>query len=155
MKQVIFFFLTVYAVERLFETFWNRTKLQGRIIAPYSLPLILAAYIGLYLIVIWNWYELDTKSLFKPMIIVGMAAVLMSLFGCNWAIKTHEVYTTAFISRSEKSTSLSGQDHIVYLRNPYYLSNIIEGIGLPLIVNSRLGNIHCVFCLYTSFFSID
>jgi protein-S-isoprenylcysteine O-methyltransferase Ste14 len=35
-----------------------------------------------------------------------------------------------------------------YLRNPYYLSNIIEAIGLPLVVNSKLAIFIALF-VYT------
>ena len=147
MKPVIFFFLIAYAVERLLETFWNRAKLKGRIIASYSLPLIVTAYIGLYLVVIWDWYELNAASLYRPMMFVGMAAIILSLFGRNWAIRTLGVYHSIHIEIRE-SHQLIRSGPYFYLRNPYYLSNIIEAIGLPLIVNSKLATSIAVF-VYT------
>jgi protein-S-isoprenylcysteine O-methyltransferase Ste14 len=137
MKQAIFFFLIAYAVERLLETFWHRTKLKGRIIAPYSLPIIVTAYIGFYLIVIWDCYEFDAASLYKPMILVGMAVVIVSLLGRNWAIKTLGMYHSIHIEIRENHELIRSGPYF-YLRNPYYLSNIIEAVGLSLIVNSRL-----------------
>ena len=137
MKQAILFFLVVYAVERLSETFRKRTKLNGKIIAPYSLPLIVIAYVSFYLAVFRAWYELDTGSLYYSATLTGMAAVVVSLIGRNWAIKTLGVYHSIHIEIRESHELIQSGPYF-YLRNPYYLSNITEAIGLPLVVNSKL-----------------
>jgi protein-S-isoprenylcysteine O-methyltransferase Ste14 len=147
MKQVIFLFLIAYAVERLLETFWKRTKLKGRIIASYSISLIVTTYIGLYLVVIWDWYELEATLLCWPTVLVGMAGVIVSLLGRNWAIKTLGVYHSIHIEIRETHELICSGPYL-YLRNPYYLSNVIEAIGLSLLVNSRLATSIAVF-IYT------
>jgi len=137
MKKVIFFFLIVYAVERLLETFWKRTKLNGKILAPYSLPLIVTAYVSFYLAAFWDWYDLDRGSLYNPMMFAGLVAVILSLLGRLWAIKTLGVYHSIHIEIRERHELIQSGPYL-YLRNPYYLSNVFEAIALPLIVNSKL-----------------
>lgn len=137
MKQVIFFFLVVYAIERLAETFKRRTKVKGTIIARYSLPLIVIAYVSFYLAVLMAWHELNTESLYHSATLTGMAAVVVSLIGRNWAIKTLGVYHSIHIEIRESHKLIQSGPYF-YLRNPYYLSNITEAIGLPLVVNSKL-----------------
>ena len=55
MKQIVLLFLIFYAIGRLLETFWRRTKLAGEILARYSLPLIVVAYVTFYLLIYWEW----------------------------------------------------------------------------------------------------
>ena len=144
MKQVILFFLIVYAVERLLETFWKRTKLDGEIIAAYSLPLIVTTYAAFYLVILWDWHELDAASLSQPLTLAGIGAVIVSALGRNWAIKRLGVYHSINIEIRERQELVQSGPYS-YLRNPYYLSNIIEAIGLPLVVNSKLAMFIALF----------
>ena len=144
MKQVIFFFLIVYAVERLFETFWKRTKLRGKILASYSLPLIVVAYVSFYLAMFWDWYRLDRESLYYPLTFAGLGAVMFSLIGRLWAIKTLGVFHSTHIEIRETHVLIQSGPYSC-LRNPYYLSNTLEAIALPSIVNSRLAISIAVF----------
>jgi protein-S-isoprenylcysteine O-methyltransferase Ste14 len=144
MKQVILFFLIVYAVERLLETDWKRTKLDGEIIAAYSLPLIVTTYVAFYRVILWDWHELNAASLSQPLTLAGMGAVIVSALGRNWAIKRLGVYHSINIEIRERQELVQSGPYS-YLRNPYYLSNIIEAIGLPLVVNSKLAMFIALF----------
>lgn len=46
--------------------------MDGEIIAAYSLPLLITAYVSFYLVVLWDWYELDTALLYHPMMLAAI-----------------------------------------------------------------------------------
>ncbi len=130
-------FLVLYAVERLLETFWKRKKVAGEIQIPYSLPLIIAVYVSLYLVVFYGWFRLDEQSFRRPIVMTGTILVITSVIGRNWAIKTLGVFHSIHIEIRNKHDLIQSGPY-QYVRNPYYLSNIIEAIGLALMVGSRL-----------------
>jgi protein-S-isoprenylcysteine O-methyltransferase Ste14 len=145
MKQITLLFLISYAIERLLETFWKRTKLNGKILAPYSLSLIVTAYVSFYFVVLRDAFE--AESLYHLTIFAGMTVVIAASLGRHWAIKTLGVYHSIHIEIREKHELIQSGPYL-YLRNPYYLSNIIEAIGLPLVVSSKLGILIALF-VYT------
>jgi protein-S-isoprenylcysteine O-methyltransferase Ste14 len=138
MKQLIFVFLLLYAVERLLETFWKREKLDGKIFLPYSFPLILTAYITFYLLVLFASCNITETEVNRPMILVSMAMVLISIFGRNWAIHVLGLYHSVHIEIRDQHRFLQTGPYR-YVRNPYYLSNVIEALGLTLLVDSSAG----------------
>ncbi len=113
MKIAVLMFLVLYAVERLLETFWKRKKVAGEIQIPYSLPLIIAVYVSLYLVVFYGWFRLDEQSFRRPIVMTGTILVITSVIGRNWAIKTLGVF------------------HSIHIE-------IRKAIGLALMVGSRL-----------------
>jgi len=137
MKIAVLMFLVLYAVERLLETFWKREKVAGEIQIPYSLPLIIAVYVSLYLVVFYGWFRLDEQSFRRPIVMTGTILVITSVIGRNWAIKTLDVFHSIHIEIRNKHDLIQSGPY-KYVRNPYYLSNIIEAIGLALMVGSRL-----------------
>ena len=137
MKIAVLMFLVLYAVERLLETFWKREKAAGEILIPYSFPLIIAVYVSLYLVVFYGWFRLDEQSFRRPIVMTGTILVITSVIGRNWAIKTLGVFHSIHIEIRNKHDLIQSGPY-KYVRNPYYLSNIIEAIGLALMVGSRL-----------------
>ena len=137
MKIAVLMFLVLYAVERLLETFWKRKKVAGEIQIPYSFPLIIAVYVSLYLVVFYGWFRLDEQSFRRPIVMTGTILVITSVIGRNWAIKTLGVFHSIHIEIRNKHDLIQSGPY-QYVRNPYYLSNIIEAIGLALMVGSRL-----------------
>ena len=133
MKTFTGLFLIVYGIERVMETFGRRPKLRGKIIARYSLPLILITYVSFYLTLLWDWFTTEQVSVLS--VAVGTTFVIASIIGRNWSIKTLGIYHSIHIEiRDHHSLIQSGPYRFV--RNPYYLSNIVEAVGLLLIVNS-------------------
>lgn len=133
-KQFVFVFLLVYAIGRVFETFRKRAQLPGEILVPYSLQLIVATYVLFYLTVLWKCFESEGQDFHNANVIVAIAAVLISTFGRNWAIKRLGIYHSIHIEiRGQHKLIKSGPYR--YVRNPYYLSNVIEALGLASIVN--------------------
>ena len=115
------------------ETFGRRPKLRGKIIARYSLPLILITYVSFYLTLLWDWFTTEQVSVLS--VAVGTTFVIASIIGRNWSIKTLGIYHSIHIEiRDHHNLIQSGPYRFV--RNPYYLSNIVEAVGLLLIVNS-------------------
>ncbi len=135
MKLIAGLFLILYAAERIVETFWRRPKFPGKIVAPYSLPLILIAYVSFYLIILWDWFVMDDEQFSKVNCILGATLVIASIIGRNWSISTLGSYHSTHIEIRDQHVLVQSGPY-KFVRNPYYLSNIIEAFGLPLIVNS-------------------
>lgn len=70
--------------------------------------------------------------------------VLTSIAGRNWAIKTLGLYHSIHIEiRANHEFIQSGPYRFV--RNPYYLSNVIEAVGLPLAANAWFAILLSIF----------
>jgi protein-S-isoprenylcysteine O-methyltransferase Ste14 len=132
-KSFVLTFLVTYAFIRAYETFSKRAVIPGEILIPCSLPLIVAAYVSLYLIVLWNCYEASASDFTSMNISVGVAAVLMSVLGRNWAIRKLGIYHSIHIEIREEHQLIEAGPYS-YVRNPYYLSNVLEAIGLVVMI---------------------
>jgi protein-S-isoprenylcysteine O-methyltransferase Ste14 len=132
-KLFVLTFLVAYALTRAYETFSKKAIIRGEILIPWSLPFILAAYVSLYVVVLWNCYEATVSDLTAMNILVGTVAVLMSAFGRNWAIRKLGVYHSIHIEIREEHQLIESGAYS-YVRNPYYISNVLEAIGLVLII---------------------
>jgi protein-S-isoprenylcysteine O-methyltransferase Ste14 len=136
MNQFVVLFLVAYVIERVFETFWNREKIKGEVVAPYTLYLLVGTYALMVLIVFWERLRQGSQLVSSGQTLVGILLILISIGGRNWAIKTLGPYHSIQIEiRSNHQLIQSGPYRLV--RNPYYLSNIVEAIGLPLAANAR------------------
>jgi len=135
MKLVSESFLLLYAILRVAETFSKRPKLPGKIVYRCSLPLIVSAYVVFYLSILADVFSNDAPI--SPIhVITGVALVLVSLIGRNWSIKTHGVFHSIYIEIRDRHILVKAGPY-GFVRNPYYLSNLIEAFGLALIPNSR------------------
>jgi protein-S-isoprenylcysteine O-methyltransferase Ste14 len=137
MKPVVILFLVVYASERILETFWKRRKLSGSILAPYSLPLIVAAYVSFYLLIFREAFVRPEAEFKLELVIVGILSVIISIVGRFWSIKTLGIYHSIHVEiRAQHQLIKSGPYR--YVRHPYYLSNGIEAFGLVMLANCGL-----------------
>jgi protein-S-isoprenylcysteine O-methyltransferase Ste14 len=136
MKPIVLLFLVVYAIARFLETFWRRTKLPGEILARYSLPLIVVAYVSFYLLICWEWSILGDAEFRSQRVTAGIISVVLSGLGRYWAIKTLGIYHSIHVEvrHRHELIELGPYRHV---RNPYYLCNIIEALGLAGLVNFR------------------
>ena len=82
----------------------------------------------------FSWWFLST----------GIIMVIVSTIGRNWAINTLNLYHSIHIEIRENHELIQSGPY-QYVRNPYYLSNLIEAIGLPLVVNAKLAMFIAVF----------
>ena len=133
-QHLVLAFLLVYAVGRGFETFRKRAQLPGRIVEPYSLPLIVVAYVAFYLSLLWTMFDVNFRMPDQRFVVVGIMMVLMSIAGRHWAIKNLGMFHSIHIEiRDQHELITSGPYQ--YVRNPYYLSNAIEALGFIFTVN--------------------
>ena len=128
-------FLLAYAAARIAETFWIRPKLRGQIICRYSFPILVSAYITFYLTVLTGVFAND-GPMSSVALSTGVAVVLTSLVGRNWSIKTLGVFHSIHIEIRHQHLWVEAGPY-GFVRNPYYLSNLIEAFGLALISNAR------------------
>jgi protein-S-isoprenylcysteine O-methyltransferase Ste14 len=145
MKGLVFLFLVIYGIERILETFWKREKIQGAIKASYTLPLLIGLHVLIYMVSFWELLSLENYQILWGITFGGMIMVLVSIAGRNWAIKALGLYHSIHIEiRANHELIRSGPYKLV--RNPYYLSNVIESVGLPLAANANLGLLLSLFC---------
>ncbi len=137
-------FLVVYAVERAAETFWKRDKIKGVLSSPLSLPLLVGTYVLMYLTCLWELTAGVAESFSGWISVVGGVLVLLSTFGRNWAIRTLGPFHSIQIEiRANHELIQSGP--YAWVRNPYYLSNVVEAVGLPLVANAFYGGLISLF----------
>ena len=135
MKSLVLGFLLIYGIARCAETFWRRPNYKGKVVAPYSIRLIISAYVALYVLVMWDANEMVAIPVWSA--VTGMLFILGSIAGRNWAIRSLGPYHSIQIEiRNCHELITSGPYR--YIRNPYYLSNIVEAVGLVLFVHSWL-----------------
>ncbi len=135
MKELAVIFLIVYAAERSAETFWKRDKIKGKISAAFTLPLLVGTYVLMYLACLWELTGWNAGPFSAWVSVGGAVMVLVSTVGRNWAIQALGPYHSIHIEiRAGHELIHSGP--YSWIRNPYYLSNIIEAIGLPLLASA-------------------
>ncbi|MGH7844920.1 MAG: methyltransferase family protein, partial [Candidatus Binatia bacterium] len=124
-------------IERLLETFWNRRKVPGKIVESYTLPALISVHALIYLVTLGSWIA-GKQEAPTWMTVTGTTMVLISMVGRNWAIRSLGPYHSIHVEiRDAHPLIQSGAYRFV--RNPYYLSNVVEIVGLPLVVGSFLG----------------
>jgi len=142
--------LIIYGVERICETFWKRPTIKGRVIAPYTLYLLVAAHGTIFLVVLYEGIAKDTVSSFTSSAMGIFTVTIAGMVRC-YSIRTLGLYHSIQIEIRENHPVITRGPYR-FIRNPYYLSNAIEVAGFPLIVDSLTGTALCVLlywpCLY-------
>jgi protein-S-isoprenylcysteine O-methyltransferase Ste14 len=134
-RQFALWFLIVYAVARFFETFSKRKKSAGRIFAFYTLPLIVVSYVAVYLSAFWQYSRGNDWVPSGGLALAGIGTMLISVIGRAWAIRSLGPYHSIQIEIRDPHPLIEFGPYR-YVRNPYYLSNLIEIIGLVLVAES-------------------
>lgn len=137
MKLLVLLILVFYAIERIVETFWRWKTVKGAIVAPVTLHLLVGAYIAVYVVTLWEWVDWKVGPLRDWAALVGVILVLISVVGRHWAIRTLGLYHSIHIEIRENHELIQSGPYRV-VRNPYYLSNVIEAIGIPLVASAWL-----------------
>ncbi len=149
MKTILVGALFTYGIARLLETFKKRPKVQGRVVAPYTLYLLVGGHIAVFLAALHDVRNLTPQL--GAANFVGLAMVVVAAIGRFYSIKTLGPYHSIQIEIRENHPVISHGPYF-FIRNPYYLSNAIEVVGFPLIVNSVLGTAVALLlywpCLY-------
>lgn len=135
MRNILFGALFTYGVARLVETFRKRDKLKGRVVAAYTLYLLVAAHFAVFLV---GWHDVKTLP---PRLaannFIGLIMVVAAAIGRFYSIRALGVYHSIQIEIRQNHPIVSHGPYF-FTRNPYYLSNAVEVVGFPLMVNSFL-----------------
>lgn len=145
MERFVSLFLVFYAIERLLETFWKRRKIPGKIVEPYTLPALISVHALIYFVTLGSWIAGEQEAPTR-MIVTGTTMVLISIVGRNWAIRSLGPYHSIHVEVRDAHPLIQSGPY-QFVRNPYYLSNLVEIVGLPLLVGSVFGLLVAV-CLY-------
>jgi protein-S-isoprenylcysteine O-methyltransferase Ste14 len=126
-----------YGVERLVETFWKRKKINGHITARYTLYLLVSAHIIVFILALYECSKRQYQVASVLELILGLALVVSAMACRNWSIATLGPYHSIHIEvRKEHPLITSGPYE--YVRNPYYASNALELVGLPIVAHAQL-----------------
>ena len=149
MRNIFVGMLLTYGVARLVETFRTRDKSQGQVVVAYTLYLLVADHLAVFLVV---WHEVETLA---PRLtatnFIGLIMVVAAAIGRFYSVKTLGVYHSIQIEIRRDHPVISDGPYF-FFSNPYYLSNAVEVVGFPLMVNSFLGAAVAILlywpCLY-------
>jgi protein-S-isoprenylcysteine O-methyltransferase Ste14 len=138
MKFALLGALVIYGVARVLETFRKRNKIPGRVIAPYTLHLLIVAHVTVFAAAFYDGMEKDVGTPVTANILLGFLLVAIATIGRSYSIKALGAYHSIQIEVRNNHPIIS---HGLYrfTRNPYYVSNAIEVVSFPLIVNSTSG----------------
>jgi isoprenylcysteine carboxyl methyltransferase (ICMT) family protein YpbQ len=135
-KELVFFFIVFYGLERLVETFWKRKKVNGQT-ARYTLYLLGSAHIIVFVSAPCKSSKRQFQTASVLQLIVGLALVVAAMVCRNWSIATLGPYHSLHIEvRKEHPLITSGPYQ--YVRNPYYISNALELVGFPVVAHAQL-----------------
>lgn len=149
MRMLLVAVLLSYGVARLVETFRKRDKLAGQVVASYTLHLLVAAHGAVFLVALHDLR--NPQEQLSATNFIGVLSVVVAAIGRYYAIKALGPYHSIQIEIRQNHPVIS---HGLYwfIRNPYYVSNAVEVVAFPLMVNSFIGAVIAILlywpCLY-------
>ena len=151
MKFVLLATLLIYALARVLETFRKRNTIPGHVIAPYTLYFLIVAHVTVFAAALYDGMGKDLGTPLAANILVGLSLVAIATIGRWCAIKALGPYHSIQIEIRQNHPVIRRGPYR-FVRNPYYVSNAIEVVSFPLIVNSTMGAALAVLfywpCLY-------
>lgn len=137
MKLFTYFFLIfmlAMSIHRIWETFFREKGKKGKIIKKWTLPVLSILH---FIVGIGTFIEflIIKREMNFTITTVGFIMFIIALLGRNWAIKTLGEYHSIHIEIREDHPLIKKGPYI-FLRHPYYLSVILELLGIPLIANA-------------------
>lgn len=151
MKFVLLAALLIYGLARVLETFRKRNTIPGRVIAPYTLYLLVVAHVTVFAVTFYDGMGKNVVTPFTTTIMLGFLLVAIATIGRSYSIKALGAYHSIHIE-VRKNHPIIRQGLYRFTRNPYYVSNAIEVVSFPLIVNSISGTALAIIlywpCLY-------
>lgn len=143
MNTFFIVFLIFVVVERLWETFLsNKSEERGSISAGWTLWALTFVYILIIFLTLIELLFIQRTSNYA-ISIIGFLFFCVALFGRNYSIKSLGKFHSINIEIKQDHSIIRGGPY-QYLRHPYYLSIMLEVIGIPLISN----------CYYTFCFAL-
>jgi methyltransferase len=149
MRNLLLAALLTYGIARLVETFRKRDKLEGRLVAGYTLYLLVGAHVAVFLVALHD--VRNAPAQLSSIHVIGLLLVAIAAVGRYHSIKTLGLYHSIQIEIRQNHPVISHGPYS-FVRNPYYLANAVEVVGFPLMVNSLFGAAVALFlywpCLY-------
>ena len=130
-------------IERLFELYCWREKEDGRIEAQWTFRALQIVHVFIFISVLIEYFKRSQKINFS-ITTIGLVMFCLGLIGRNWAIKTLGRFHSIHIEIRENH-KLIKEGPYKYLRNPYYLSVLLEVIGFPLVANAYYSFLVSIF----------
>ena len=128
-------FMIIVSVERLWETFLSKRSLErGIIVKRWTLWALTVVY-GLIMLLTLLEFLLIQRKLHYSISFAGALLFLLALFGRNWSIRTLGKFHSNNIE-IRKNHKLIKKGPYKFLRHPYYLSIMLEVLGVTLIANA-------------------
>lgn len=138
MQLILLGALLTYGVERGVETFWKWNTIEGRVIAPYTLYLLVGVHFSVFVVSLYDGAMRGAASAFSALNVAGILLVVIAAIGRFCSIQALGAYHSIQIE-IRKNHRLITSGPYRFVRHPYYLCNAIEILGFPLIVNSLVG----------------
>jgi protein-S-isoprenylcysteine O-methyltransferase Ste14 len=115
-----------------------RKKINGEIVAGYTLYLLIGCHAAVFFATLRDGVYWDDAQNPSWQFYVGVLLISAATLGRSWSIKTLGSYHSIQIE-IRRNHPLITKGPYRYSRNPYYLSNAMEIVGLPLMANSGIG----------------
>ena len=136
MKFTVLFlsFMIVMAIHRMWETFFKKGRLKGKIEKKWTLSALTVVHFTVGIGCIIEHFIIRREiNLFVTFLGLGM--FFFALVGRTWAIKTLGNYHSPHIETREKQPLITTGPY-KYLRHPIYFFTMFELTGFPLIPNA-------------------
>jgi len=133
-------------IERYFELYYWREKEEGKIEACWTFNVLQVVHISIFISVFIEYFTKNPQINFI-VTTIGLLMYCLGLVGRNWAIKTLGKLHSIHIEIRENHKLIKDGPY-KYLRNPYYLSVLIEVLGFPLVANAYYSFLLslCIYC---------
>lgn len=128
-------FLILIGSQRLLELlFAEKGKTHGEIFAKWTLFLLSSFYVLVLIGTIFEYFMFK-RTIYPIITSLGIGMLIVRFLLKYWAVKSLGKFWSAHIEIRE-THKLVKVGPYRYVRHPAYLSNIIEVLSLPLILNS-------------------
>lgn len=138
MQLALLLALVIYGGARIFDTFRKRRTIAGRVVAAYTLYLLVAGHVTVFAA---SFYDATTKDLDDPNIprlVAGVFLVAVATICRLYSVRVLGPYHSIQIEIRDYHPIISRGPY-GFVRNPYYISSAVEVAAFPLIVDSTLG----------------
>lgn len=127
-------FMVIMAIHRIWTTLIRKVGERGQIEKKWTLSALTSIHsvIGIGAIIEYFFIHREINYIISA---IGFGMFFVALLIRNWAIRSLGKYHSPHIE-IKKNHKLIKNGPYAYIRHPYYVSVILEILGLPLIPNS-------------------
>jgi len=132
----IFFllFMLVMAMQRIWETFFAKKIRRGKIFNKWTFPVLSTLHFIVGIGTVVEYFSVH-RNINYMISCAGFIMFVIAFILRRWAVRALGDYHSIHIEIREKHPLIKRGPYY-YLRHPYYLSVILELLGLPLVGNA-------------------